>query len=164
MPVRTFKLQPFDRFLSNLQRTFRLIPSKKSKPDKIYTREEIDNAKQSPSFEREYNPKYLEKSVAAIDTGGKDLPNNTCLKDTILYKMNNICHLAYSISHRLHIHTKAFQVDNDNGELRWPRIPEECHKPYQARHNEDLVVLVIRTNRVLEIIRINSLSSTIHLN
>jgi Terminase RNaseH-like domain len=27
--------------------------------DKIYTREEIDNAKQSPSFEREYNLKYL---------------------------------------------------------------------------------------------------------
>jgi hypothetical protein len=27
--------------------------------DKIYTREEIENAKQSPSFEREYNLKYL---------------------------------------------------------------------------------------------------------
>ena len=27
--------------------------------DKIYTREEIEKAKQSPSFEREYNLKYL---------------------------------------------------------------------------------------------------------
>ena len=29
--------------------------------DRIYTKEEIDKAKQSPSFEREYNLKYLGK-------------------------------------------------------------------------------------------------------
>ena len=52
---------------------------------KIYTAEEIEKAKQSPSFEREYNLKYLGKigSVfhtkdieAAIEKGRKYNPDN----------------------------------------------------------------------------------------
>jgi hypothetical protein len=52
---------------------------------KIYTAEEIEQAKQSPSFEREYNLKYLGKIgnvfhtkdiEAAIEKGGKYNPDN----------------------------------------------------------------------------------------
>ena len=34
--------------------------------DRIYSREEIEKAKASPSFEREYNLKYLGKSMCSI--------------------------------------------------------------------------------------------------
>jgi hypothetical protein len=53
--------------------------------DKIYTQEEIEKAKQSPSFEREYNLKYLGKIgnvfhtkdiEAAIEKGRKYNPDN----------------------------------------------------------------------------------------
>jgi aromatic ring-cleaving dioxygenase len=54
-------------------------------PDKIYTAEEIEKAKQSPSFEREYNLKYLGKIgnvfhtkdiEAAIEKGRKYNPDD----------------------------------------------------------------------------------------
>jgi hypothetical protein len=53
--------------------------------DKIYTKEEIEKAKQSPSFEREYNLKYLGKIGnvfhtkdidAALEKGGTTTSNN----------------------------------------------------------------------------------------
>src|SRR3954452_7659614 len=43
--------------------------------DKIYTREEIQKAKQSPSFEREYNLKYLGRIIADIAPPIESDPN-----------------------------------------------------------------------------------------
>src|SRR5438093_1615638 len=41
--------------------------------DKIYTREEIEKAKQSPSFEREYNLKYLGRIGNVFHTNDIDI-------------------------------------------------------------------------------------------